>query len=254
MTRLLMLAYGAVSYFAFLAAFIYLIVFLGGISGTRSVDHAVTAPLGESLLVDLALLALFGVQHSVMARRTFKRSWTRLVPTPIERSTYVLLSSLVFGLMFWQWRSIPAVVWAVPWSAGRWVLWALFALGWAIGLAATVLIDHFELFGLRQVYAAWREKPHSETGFRAPLLYRLVRHPLMLGLVIAFWAVPTMTAGHLVFSAGMTAYILVALQLEERDLIAALGEQYRQYRRRVPMLVPRVRGRDRVPRATVAPY
>jgi methanethiol S-methyltransferase len=236
--RILIVAYGAVSYVMFLAAILHSIGFVGGFAVPRTVDHSVAAPAGQAVAVNVLLLALFAVQHSVMARPAFKRWWTRFVPQPVERSTYVLASSLVLFLMFWQWRSLPTVVWDVTSPAGRVVLWALFGLGWATVFAATFMISHLELFGLRQVYLAWRGQPESDKGFRTPLLYRLVRHPLMLGFVIAFWAAPTMTAGHLLFAVATTGYILIALQLEERDLVAALGSDYIEYRRRVRMLVP----------------
>jgi methanethiol S-methyltransferase len=190
------------------------------------------------VLINVLLLAAFGVQHSVMARPAFKAWWTRFVPSTIERSTYVWLSSAVLVLLYWQWRTMPAVIWDVWQPAGRTALWALFWLGWAIALAATFMVSHFDLFGLRQVYLAWRGKPYTHIGFHARLLYRLVRHPLMLGFLIAFWAAPTLTAGHLLFSVAMTGYILIATQLEERDLVAALGDEYRDYRREVPRLVP----------------
>lgn len=255
MTRLLTIGYGAVSYVVFLAAFLYAIGFVGNIVVPRSIDHGVTASRGEALVVNVLLLGLFAVQHSVMARPAFKRWWTRLVPKPIERSTYVLLSSLVLLLMFWQWRTMPAIVWDVTWMPGRVGLWILFVLGWAIVLLSTFMISHFDLFGLRQVYLAWRGTPYRDLEFRATLLYRVVRHPLMLGFIVAFWAAPTMTAGHLLFAVATTGYILIALQLEERDLTAALGDCYRDYRNRVPMLIPGFhRGRRRtVPGTIVRP-
>jgi methanethiol S-methyltransferase len=208
----------------------------------RNVDHGIAAPIGQAVLVNLALLGVFGVQHSVMARPGFKRWWARFVPQSIERSTYVWLADAVLLLLYWQWRTMPAVIWHVGLPAGRLAVWVLFWLGWATALASTFMVNHFDLFGLRQVYLAWREKPYTNIGFHIRLLYRLVRHPLMLGFLIAFWAPPTMTAGHLLFAIGMTGYILIAVQLEERDLVAALGDQYRDYRRDVPMLLPRPRG------------
>jgi len=238
MTRSLTIAYGATCYLIFLAAFLYAIGFVGNLVVPRSIDNGVAASIAEAVVVNVALLALFAVQHSVMARPAFKRWWTRLIPETIERSTYVLLSSLVLFLMFWQWRMMPAVIWNIAWLPGRIGLQVLFWLGWATVLASTFMINHFDLFGLRQVYLAWRAEPYSETGFRSPLLYRVVRHPLMLGFIIAFWAAPTLTAGHLLFALATTGYILIALQIEEHDLTAALGDQYREYRRRVPMLVP----------------
>ncbi|HEX3547474.1 MAG TPA: NnrU family protein [Mycobacterium sp.] len=238
MTRLLTVGYGAASYVIFLAAFLYAIGFVGNFVVPRTVDAGVAAPIGEAVVVNVLLMGLFAVQHSVMARPGFKRWWTRLVPASIERSTYVLLSSLVLFVLYWQWRTMPAVIWDVSSSAGRVALWALFWLGWATALASTFMINHFDLFGLRQVFLAWRGKPYSDLDFRTVLLYRLVRHPLMVGFIIAFWATPKMTAGHLLFAAVTTAYILVAIQLEEHDLVAALGDQYRAYRGRVRMLVP----------------
>ncbi len=238
MKRYLTVGYGAASYVAFLVAFLYAIAFVGDIAVPRSVDHGIASPIGQALVINVVLLGLFAAQHSVMARPGFKRWWTRFVPPPIERSTYVLLASSVLLLLYWQWRTMPALIWDVRQPIGRLTLWALFWLGWATVLMSTFLINHFDLFGLRQVYLAWRAKPYTDLGFRTHLLYRLVRHPLMLGFIVAFWAAPTMTAGHLLFATGTTGYILIALQLEERDLVAALGNQYRDYRRSVPMLVP----------------
>jgi methanethiol S-methyltransferase len=239
MKRYLIIAYGAAAYLLFLAAFLYLVGFVGNFVVPRTVDHGLPAPIGRAVLVNVLLVGAFGVQHSVMARPAFKNWWTRFVPQSIERSTYVVLSSAVLVLLYWQWRTMPAVIWDLGQPAGRPAVWALFWLGWAIALASTFMVSHFDLFGLRQVYLAWRGKPYSHIGFHARFLYRLVRHPLMLGFLIAFWAAPTMTAGHLLFSIAMTGYILIAVQLEERNLVAALGDQYRDYRREVPMLLPR---------------
>ncbi len=238
MNRYLTIGYGAVCYVVFLAAFLYAIGFVGNLVVPRTVDHGIEAPIVQAVVVNVLLLGLFAVQHSVMARPAFKRWWTRLVPKTIERSTYVLLSSLILFLLFWQWRTMPAVIWDVAWPPGRIALWALFGAGWATVLASTFMINHFDLFGLRQVYVAWRGKPYTNLEFRTSLLYRVVRHPLMLGFIVAFWAAPTMTVGHLLFAAATTAYILIAVQLEEHDLTAALGEQYHDYRGRVPMLIP----------------
>jgi protein-S-isoprenylcysteine O-methyltransferase Ste14 len=242
MNRYFAIAYGAISYVFFLVVFVYAIGFVGGLT-PRSVDDAIAAPTAQAVAVDVALLALFAVQHSVMARPAFKRWWTRYVPQPVERSTYVFFASSVLALLLWQWRELPAVVWDVTWQPARLTIWALFWLGWAIVLASTFMINHFELFGLRQVFAVWRSRPQAETGFRTTLFYRVVRHPLNLGFIIAFWAAPTMTAGHLVFAGVTTAWILLAMQLEEHDLTAALGASYVAYRKRVPMLVPGLRKR-----------
>lgn len=238
MNRSVAVAYGVICYLLFLVVFLYSIGFVGDLAVPRTVDHGIGAPLAAALVVNMLLLGLFAVQHSVMARPAFKRWWTRFVPAPVERSTYVLFASLLLALLFWQWRTIPAVVWDVAWQPGRVLIWILFGLGWVTVLVSTFLISHFDLFGLRQVYLAWRGIPYTNLRFGTSMLYRAVRHPLMLGFIVAFWAAPTMTAGHLLFAAATTVYILIAIRLEERDLVANLGEQYRDYRTRVPMLVP----------------
>ncbi|OBI99821.1 methanethiol S-methyltransferase [Mycobacterium sp. 1465703.0] len=238
MKRYLTVGYGAAAYLLFLASFLYLIAFLGNFWVPRTVDHGLSAPIGQAVVVNMVLLGLFGLQHSVMARPAFKIRWTRLVPSSIERSTYVLLSSVVLGLLYWQWRTMGAVIWKVELPLGRLALWTLFWLGWAIALASTFMINHFDLFGLRQVYLASRAKPYTNLDFRVRFFYRLVRHPLMLGMLIAFWAAPTMTAGRLLFSIVMTGYILVATRIEEHDLVEALGDDYLNYRREVPRLLP----------------
>ena len=239
--RFLAVGYGVVSYVLFLAVFLYAIGFVGGVLVPRSVDNAVATTAGQALGINLSLLALFAAQHSVMARPAFKRWWTRYLPASIERSTYVLLASSLLALLFWLWRSIPFVIWDMTYPPARLAVWTLFWLGWAIVLAATFMINHFELFGVHQVLATWRAQPAPATGFRATMFYRVVRHPLMLGFLIAFWSAPTMTAGHLLFATVTTIYILVALRLEERDLLASLGARYAAYRQAVPMLVPRAR-------------
>jgi protein-S-isoprenylcysteine O-methyltransferase Ste14 len=238
MIRLLAVTYGAISYLLFLVVFVYAILFVGDLAVPRTIDNAVDAPLAQAIAVDAVLLLVFALQHSVMARPAFKRWWTRIVPTPIERSTYVLFSSLALALLLWQWRSIPTVVWDISWTPARAIVWAAFWLGWAVVLASTFMISHFELFGLRQVFALWRGESQHQTGFRTNLFYRVVRHPLNLGFLIAFWAAPTMTAGRLLFAVPTTAWILLAMKLEERDLTALLGEQYVDYRKRVPMVIP----------------
>jgi protein-S-isoprenylcysteine O-methyltransferase Ste14 len=231
--------YGLVAYAFCLATLLYAIGFTGNLFVPKSIDTGMPSPLAEALIVDLLLLGVFAVQHSVMARRSFKEWSTSIVPPAVERSTYVLAASLTLALLLWQWRPLPEpVVWSVESAAGTQALWAVFWLGWAVLLVSTFLINHFELFGLRQVFArlAGRELPEPE--FRAPLFYRYVRHPIYLGFLLAFWAAPVMTAGHLMFSIATTGYILVGIWFEERDLIAQYGEQYRRYRNQVGMLLP----------------
>jgi protein-S-isoprenylcysteine O-methyltransferase Ste14 len=240
MSRIGIFVYGVVAYLIFLVTFLYAIGFVGDFAVPRSIDSAREGPLVAALAIDLALLALFALQHSVMARPAFKRWWTRIVPEAAERSTYVLLSSLALLLLFWQWRPLGGVVWDVSDPIGRALLHGLFASGWVTVLVATFLINHFDLFGLRQVWLHLRGRPYRPLGFATPGLYRYVRHPLYVGWLLAFWATPTMTATHLVFALTTTAYILVAVRLEERDLAAVHGEEYAEYRRRVPMLVPSV--------------
>lgn len=236
--RVAFFIYGVVCYAIFLATFLYAVGFIGGFGVPKTLDGPGSGPRAVSIAIDAALLALFAVQHSVMARRGFKERWTRIVSPVVERSTYVLLSSAALLLLFWQWRPLGGVVWSVSDPAGRALLWSLFAFGWALVLVSTFLINHFDLFGLRQVWLSLRGKPYTPLTFGTPGPYRLVRHPLYVGWFFAFWMTPTMTLAHLFFALMTTAYILVAIQFEERDLIHAHGDSYEQYRRRVPMLIP----------------
>ena len=244
MTRLLALAYGVASYAVFLATFLYAIAFVAGFGVPKHIDNGTPTALPLALAIDLGLLGLFALQHSGMARPAFKRWWTRIVPEAVERSTYVLLSSLALILLFAQWRPLPLMLWQVDADAGRIALYAMSALGWLLVLTSTFLINHFDLFGLRQVWRHARGQgpaPHAPFVVRA--LYRIVRHPIMLGFLVAFWATPSMSLGHLLFALATTGYILLAVKLlEERDLVALYGEDYRAYQRRVPMLVPLPRG------------
>ena len=238
MSRVFTFVYGIICYLIFFATFLYAIGFVGNLAVPKGIDDGVAAGVVTAVIINLLLLSVFAVQHSVMARPAFKRAWTRIVPKPAERSTYVLLSSLALILLFWQWRPLPTEVWHVTDDIGRQAIWGVYWLGWGIVLVATFIINHFDLFGLRQVYLHLRNRPYRHPGFKVTGFYRYVRHPIMLGFVVAFWATPEMTVGHLLFAAACTGYILVGVWFEERDLVSHLGEPYAQYRRDVPMLVP----------------
>src|SRR5262245_60950988 len=244
--RLMFFAYGVIAYVVFLATFLYPIAFVGGFAVPTRLDADASGPLLPSLAIDALLLTVFAVQHSVMARRWFKERWTQIVPWTIERSTFVLFASLALLLLFWQWRPIGASIWTVEHPAARAALWTVFAIGWTTVLVVTFLINHFDLFGLRQVWLPLVGRPYTQIGFRTPLPYRYVRHPLYVGFLLAFWSTPTMTAAHLVFALATTAYIVLAIQFEEADLVAEHGASYEEYRETVPMLVPGV-GRTRTP-------
>ena len=238
MSRALAFVYGVVCYLLFLVAFLYAIGFVGNVFVPKSIDSGPEGPLVPSLIINGLLLSLFAVQHSVMARQWFKRAWTKIVPEPVERSTYVLLASLVLLLMYWQWQPIRTVVWDVKDPNISLLLQALFWMGWGIVLVSTYLVDHFALFGLKQVYYYFRGIQAEVIPFKTPAFYRMVRHPLYLGFIIAFWSTPRMTVGHLFFAIMTTAYILVAIQFEERDLLRAYGDRYREYRQKVWMIIP----------------
>jgi protein-S-isoprenylcysteine O-methyltransferase Ste14 len=236
--RIFAFAYGVVCYLAFLALFAYMVAFVGDVWVPRTIDSGPEAATWKALLIDVGLIALFGVQHSVMARGWFKRWWTRIVPEPVERSTYVLFSTLAAAALVVFWHPIPDVVWNVEASWARNVLWGVFGLGWVVVVVSTELLDARHLFGLKQVWAYLRDEELEELEFKTPGFYRWVRHPLMFGFLLAFWATPQMTAGHLVFSLGMTGYILIGTTVEERDLLRQFGDRYRRYREQVPMLIP----------------
>jgi methanethiol S-methyltransferase len=242
MARAFYLLFGFLAYLVFFATFLYLIAFVGDCPVIPyAIDRGPAAPLPIAIGVDLALVALFGLQHSVMARGRFKSTWTRIIPVPVERSIYVLLASLCLIILFLFWRPIPAPVWTATNPALVYVLWGLFGVGWLIVLVSTFLISHFELFGLHQVWAHAGGRPIPEPAFRTPFFYRRVRHPIYSGFILAFWATPAMSAGHLLLALGMTLYILIAIRHEERDLIGMFGAQYERYRSRAGMLIPRFR-------------
>jgi protein-S-isoprenylcysteine O-methyltransferase Ste14 len=245
--RLATFVYGVLCYLVFAMTFLYAIGFVGDLVVPKSIDSGAQDPLVWALLIDAGLLGIFAVQHSVMARSWFKRAWTRVIPEPVERATYVLFSSLALLLLFWQWRPIGGLVWLVDRPEARWAIHVLYYSGWLLLLVSTCLIDHFDLFGLSQVWHHLRGRAYVAPGFRTPGLYRSVRHPIYLSWLCIFWATPRMTAAHLVFAVVTTAYILVAVRLEERDLIRIHGDAYRHYRERVPMIlpVPRAVGRLR---------
>jgi protein-S-isoprenylcysteine O-methyltransferase Ste14 len=233
------LGYAVLAYLLAVLTSVYLIAFVGNLGVPKSIDVGATSSLVVSVVIDLALLGLFGLQHSAMARRGFKAWWTRIVAPPAERSTYVLATTLTLMLVMWQWRAIgEPVIWRVVAPAAALAVWAVFALGWALVLLSTFQIDHFELFGLAQPLAALRGLPLRDSPFRTPFLYRYVRHPLYLGFLLAFWATPVMTSGHLLFALGMTVYVGVGIAFEERDLVTHFGDRYRAYRMEVGMILP----------------
>jgi protein-S-isoprenylcysteine O-methyltransferase Ste14 len=238
--RLATVGYGAVAYLSFLASLGYTIGFLADVGVPKGIDDGADGSAMLAVVVDLALLSLFAVQHSVMARPWFKRAWTKVVPPELERSTYVLAASAVVALLLWQWRPLTDQVWSVDPTWARGLLWSGYAAGWLILVASTIMIGHFDLFGLKQVLARWRARGYTEPEFGQPGFYRLVQHPIMVGFLVAFWAAPDMSAGRLLFVGVASAYIVVAVRFEEHDLHTQLGEEYDQYAEEVPRFVPRV--------------
>ena len=238
MKRFLFFLYGIISYLIFFGAFLYAVGFVGGLVVPKTVDSGFQGGMGGAVIVNILLLALFALQHSIMARRPFKKWWTKIVPAEIERSTYVLLSSLILILLYYLWRPLPDVIWNVNSTALTNILWVLYFFGWFIVLTGTFLINHFNLFGLQQVYRALKKQEQQYPKFVTPFYYKFVRHPLMLGFIIAFWATPVMTAGHMLFAIATTGYILIAIRLEERDLVSYHGEAYKRYQREVSQIIP----------------
>ena len=240
MTAIVTSLYGLIAYTVGVGALAYFIGFSCDVLVPKSVDSGTAGPLAEAVCVDVLLLSLFALQHSAMARPAFKRWWTRIVPQSVERSTYLLATSIVLAVLAWQWRPIPApIVWRIENGDAVRLLWTVFGLGWTMTLVSTFLINHFELFGLQQIFARLTGRTIPAPEFRTPLFYRYVRHPLYLGILLSLWSVPVMTAGHLLLSTGLSSYIVLGIWLEERDLVAAFGERYHRYRAEVGMLLPR---------------
>ncbi len=244
MGRIISFLYGVLAHLGFLVVFLYLIGFLGNFVVPKSIDSGQAGPVAQAMLINVILIAIFGIQHSVMARPGFKQWWTRFVPQHIERSTYVMISNLLVALLIWQWQPMVGVIWNVEHPVGASVLWGLFGIGWVMIVLTSFVINHFDLFGLRQVYLHLRGMEYTPLEFKAKWIYKYIRHPLMLGWIIAFWSTPQMSAGHLVFAVGTAVYILIAIQYEERDLVKFHGEDYENYRRQASMLLPFMKKRN----------
>ena len=231
--------YGVVCYAIFFLTSLYLVGFLSNLLVPRSIDVGLAATALTALTINFALIALFGIQHTVMARPEFKKKWTKIIPTSVERSTYVLITSVILILLYWQWRPMTILVWEAEAAWLQYLLWTVFFGGFGLVLLSTFVIDHFDLFGLRQVWLNFRQKTYTHSPFKVTFFYKFVRHPLYVGWIMSFWGTPRMTVGHLLFAVGMTAYILIAIRYEERDLVHFLGDDYSRYREKVPMLIPR---------------
>ena len=245
MKRMIFLLYGAAAYLFFLGTILYAIGFVGNLFVPKSIDGTPTTPLAQAILINALLLLLFALQHSIMARPAFKKWWTKIIPEPLERSTYVLLASLCLMLMMWQWQPVGGIIWSVKSGAIKTILLIAYFIGWTVVFFSTFLINHFDLFGLRQVWLNFLDKPYTHLPFRTPLLYRWVRHPLYFGFLLAFWSAPVMTVSHLLFAVLTTGYIFTAIQLEEKDLIKTFDEKYNSYKEQVPMIIPFKKARSK---------
>ena len=238
MKRVIFLLYGVISYFAFFGTILYAIGFVGNFIVPKTIDGLAEVPLSQAILINSSLLLLFALQHSIMARQGFKKMWTKIIPAPLERSTYVLLSSICLALLMWLWQPMGGIIWTVDNTIVKTALLILYLSGWAIVFLSSFLINHFDLFGLRQAWLYFKDQPYTDLPFRLPFLYRFVRHPLYFGLLLAFWSASTMTVTHLFFAIMTTGYILTGIRFEEKDLLTHFGEKYRQYKKRVPMIIP----------------
>lgn len=240
MNKIMSFLYGVVCYLVFFLSFLYAVGFLGNMVVPKSINSGVESDLSQSLIINLILLSLFAIQHTIMARPAFKEWWTNYVPPHLERSTFVLVASLLLLLIFWQWQPLTGIVWHVDSAIGQTIVWGIFWVGWLIVLLSTFMINHFDLFGLRQVWLHLNDQEYSHVNFQKTALYRYIRHPIMLGFIIAFWATPNMTTGHLLFAMTTTLYILIGIQFEEQDLIDTIGPDYENYRQQVSMIIPKV--------------
>ncbi len=239
MKRILFFLYGTTCYLFFLGIFLYAIGFLGNILVPTTIDGTPQVSFGLAFTINVLLLGVFAIQHSVMARRGFKRWWTQYVPQPIERSTYVLFTNIALALLFYAWQPMGGEIWTIQHSLGQGIIYGIYAIGWGIVFTATLMINHFDLFGMRQVWLYFQKQEYRPLVFKTPALYQHVRHPLYVGWLLVFWATPTMTSAHLAFALITTTYILMAIQWEEKDLVASHGKAYEEYRKQVPMLIPR---------------